>query len=983
MDYKNTINLLDTTFPMRGDLAKREPGMLDKWTKQNRYKKLRTVCNGRNKFILHDGPPYANGKLHIGHASNKILKDIILRSKTLSGFDAPFVPGWDCHGLPIELNIEKKFGKNLEPSEFRKKCREYANTQIEEQKKDFIRLGVLGEWDNPYKTMDYKTEAGIVRALGEIQKNGYLHKGFKPVHWCIDCKSSLAEAEVEYYDKQSPAIDVAFKAVDKAAVANAFGIPVNTETQNKDIFAVIWTTTPWTLPANRAICAGPEIEYALVDCGCTYIIVAKNLVEEVLKRFTFITEHKIVAVVKGEKLEFLQFEHPFYKRNVPVILGSHPTDDAGTGLVHTAPAHGVEDFNVCNTYNFKKQMSVAAEYDQAVAKAYNIDPIKNSSIEKFDLSSPVGENGCYLDNVELFAGLHVFKANDEIIRVLEENKRLMAKEDITHSYPCCWRHKSKIIYRTTTQWFIKMDEKFQVKMSDNTYGQGSHIPPTQQVDPLETIRGRALNEIENNIKFFPEWGKARLEAMIRTRPDWCVSRQRNWSVPMTFFIHKETRHLHPNSYELLLAIAKLIEQGGIDAWFNLKPEDLLSGDDLNNYIKLPDTLDVWFDSGTTHLTVLADPSRELQWPADLYLEGSDQHRGWFQSSLLTACAIKGSAPYKQLLTHGFLVDGDGYKMSKSKGNIISIPDGVGKYGADILRLWVASTDYSGDIAFSDEIIKRITDSYRRLRNTIRFLLANLSDFNYERDAVSAENMIEIDKYAIVYLSGLQDKIVNGLYPDYQFHLIVQELVTYCSEELGGFYLDVLKDRLYTSKVDGIARRSCQTALYHISRALLLMLSPILAFTVDEAWEVLVNDADDSTLYHLHHEIPALKAGESYLVKWAQIRDFRNHVLKELETKRISGVIGSSLQANLLINADASLYPALLSLGEDLKFAYMVSTVTLKQAKENSVEVSVSDAVKCERCWHYLESVGKNSQHPTICARCIENVDGNGEVRTFA
>jgi isoleucyl-tRNA synthetase len=958
MDYKNTINLLDTKFPMRGDLAKREPEMLDKWTKQNRYKKLREVCNGRNKFILHDGPPYANGQLHIGHASNKILKDIIIRSKTLDGFDAPYVPGWDCHGLPIELNIEKQFGKNLEPSEFRKKCREYANSQIDAQKKDFIRLGVLGDWDNPYKTMDYKTEAGIVRALGEIYKNGFLHQGVKPVYWCIDCASALAEAEVEYHDKQSPAVDVAFRAVDIATIANAFGVLLDTNTQNKDVFAIIWTTTPWTLPANQAICAGPDVEYALIDCGCAYIILAKNLVEEALKRYPFITEHKIVAVVPGYKLELLQFEHPFYSKNVPLILGDHATDDAGTGLVHTAPAHGIEDYNV---------------YGQYINKVF-----KRDYDPKNDVYNPVGDNGCYISTAELFGGMHVFKANDAIVTVLEDNKRLMAKNMLEHSYPCCWRHKSKLIFRTTPQWFIVMD--FTTDKDGNI--RDCDFETGQQKNPEKVLRNIALDAV-NNTKFFPRWGRARLEAMIKTRPNWCVSRQRNWSTPMTFFIHKETGHLHPDSYELLQKIAKLIEKDGIDAWFSLKPEQLLSGADLQNYAKLPDTLDVWFDSGTTHQTVLEDPARNLQWPADLYLEGSDQHRGWFQSSLLTGCAIKGSAPYRQLLTHGFLVDGDGYKMSKSKGNIISIPDGVKKYGADILRLWVASTDYSGDIAFSDEIIKRITDSYRRLRNTIRFLLANLSDFNFAKDAVAIEDMVEIDKYALVYLSGMQDKIVNSLYPEYQFHLIVQELVTYCSEELGGFYLDVLKDRLYTSKVDGLARRSCQTALYHISCALLSMLSPILAFTADEAWEILMDDQQDSTLYHLHHKIPVVKSSESYLVKWAGIRDFRIVVLKELENKRINGVIGSSLQAELLINADANLHPVLLSLGEDLKFAYMVSTVNLQLAKENSVEVIVSSYAKCERCWHYLDSVGRDSGHPTICTRCVENVVGLGETRKYA
>lgn len=961
MDYKNTINLLDTSFPMRGDLAKREPKMLDKWYKQNRYQKIRKICKGRSKFILHDGPPYANGQLHIGHASNKILKDIIIRSKTLSGFDAPYVPGWDCHGLPIELNIEKQFGKNLEPSEFRKKCREYANAQIEAQKKDFIRLGVLGQWDNPYKTMAYSTEAGIIRALGEIQNNGYLHQGVKPVYWCIDCSSALAEAEVEYHDKQSPAIDVAFKAVDSALVTSAFGIDTGSpqaEINTKAVFAVIWTTTPWTLPANQAICVGTHIEYALVDCGCTYIIVAKNLVEEALKRYTFITEHKIAAIVPGSKLELLEFEHPFYARNVPIILGAHATDDAGTGLVHTAPAHGVEDYNVYG------------EYINKIFKR-DYDP-------KNDVHNPVNDNGCYISTTQLFAGKHVFRANDDIIKVLEQNQRLMARTTISHSYPCCWRHKSKLIFRTTPQWFIVMDFTTDKdgKIRDSDFANGDRH------NPENVLRNVALDAISKT-RFFPQWGRARLESMIRTRPNWCVSRQRSWSTPMTFFIHKETGRLHPNSYELLQQIAKLVEQDGIDAWFNLKAQDILPAGDTEIYTKLSDTLDVWFDSGTTHLTILEDPLRELQWPADLYLEGSDQHRGWFQSSLLTGCAVKGSAPYKQLLTHGFLVDGDGYKMSKSKGNIISIPDGVSKYGADILRLWVASTDYSGDIAFSDEIIRRITDSYRRLRNTIRFLLANLSDFDIKLDAVAIEDMVEIDKYALAYLSGIQDKIVNQLYPDYQFHLIVQELVSYCSEELGGFYLDVLKDRLYTSKTDGKARRSCQTALYHISRALLLMLSPILAFTADEAWEILVNDEHDSTLYHLYYEIPQVKSAENYLAKWAQIRDFRVDVLKELENKRINGVIGSSLQAELLINANSGLYPVLLSLGADLKFAYMVSTVTLNQANENSVEVRVSDKPKCERCWHCLDSVGKNVEHVTICTRCIENVTGVGEVRNFA
>ena len=935
MDYKTTVNLLDTPFPMRGDLAKREPKMLEKWTTQQRYKKLREIsqAEGRSKFILHDGPPYANGQLHIGHATNKILKDIIIRSKTLAGFDAPYVPGWDCHGLPIELNIEKKFGKTLEPREFRKKCREYANEQIELQKADFVRLGILGDWNNPYKTMDFNTEAGIVRALGEIYKNGYLFSGVKPVHWCIDCASALAEAEVEYYDKVSPAIDVAFKALDNAAVAKKFGVSL---ANDADVFAVIWTTTPWTLPANQAVCAGPEVEYALVKNGAaSYVIVAKNLVEESLKRYA-VAEYSVVGITQGSELELLQFQHPFYARHVPIILGEHATDDAGTGLVHTAPAHGMDDYLVGLKYNL-------------------------------DLHNPVGGDGNYISTTELFAGMNVFAANKQVIEVLSEKQCLMNQADITHSYPCCWRHKSKIIYRTTGQWFIGMDK-----------AGGSGV----------TLREKANKAVDDTL-FFPAWGRARLEAMIKNRPDWCVSRQRQWGVPMTFFVHKETGVLHPESYAILQAVAHKIDADGIDAWFELSAEQLPEFD-LTDYVKLKDTLDVWFDSGTTHLTVV-DQRPELQKsnlstgePAvDLYLEGSDQHRGWFQSSLLTACAAKGNAPYKQLLTHGFVVDGNGRKMSKSIGNIVAPQEVINKYGADMLRMWVASTDYSGELTISDEILKRVSESYRRIRNTLRFLLANLNDFSIDKDGVAPAEMLEIDSYALAYAAQLQERVVNQLYPSYQFHLIVQELVTYCSEELGGFYLDVLKDRLYTAKANGHARRSAQTALYHLSKVLLGMLSPILAFTADEAWEVLLHDADDSTLYHTHHQLPAVVGADDLVAKWTKIQEFRVIVLKELETKRSAGLIGASLQAELVIHADAELYPLLKSIAEDLKFAYMVSKITLSAADITAVDVIVSEEAKCERCWHYAAEIGSNAEHSTICGRCVENLTGAGEIRQFA
>ena len=961
MDYKTTINLLETPFPMRGDLVKREPQMLKKW--QNRYQDVRAKCKGRTKFILHDGPPYANGQLHVGHAQNKVLKDMVIRSKTLAGFDAAFVPGWDCHGLPIEINVEKKYGKKLSPQETRAKCRAYALEQIELQKTDFMRLGIIGDWNNPYKTMDYMTEADTIRALGEIYKNGYLMRGLKPVHWCIDCGSALAEAEVEYYDKVSPAIDVAFRAVDNEKVAAAFRTQIS---NGAEVDAVIWTTTPWTLPANQAICAGPEVEYALVEVlgldsanpdKATYLIIASNLVESCVNRYKkqrwikdsvrddnstvrdnktedastaeAAASYKIIATTTGDRLELLQFNHPFYARQVPLILGDHATADAGTGLVHTAPAHGVDDYLVGLKY-------------------------------KLEVHNPVAGNGCYISDTELFAGLHVFKANDAIIEVLQQHQRLLAHEDLTHSYPCCWRHKSKIIYRATAQWFISMDRA------------GSHG---------KSLRTLANDAVEKT-QFAPAWGKNRLEAMINNRPDWCVSRQRNWGSPMAFFVHTETGELHPDSYNLLQKVAVLVEGGGIDAWFDLNAADMLPASDIQDYVKLSDTLDVWFDSGSTHFSVLKRRD-ELAFPADLYLEGSDQHRGWFQSSLLTSIAINGHAPYKQLLTHSFVVDGAGHKMSKSKGNVVSLIDAVNKFGADILRLWVASTDYTDDVGFSDEILKRTADGYRRIRNTLKFLLSNLVDFNVETDAVAIESLVEVDKYALLLLSELQQKLVTELYPSYQFHLITQELLIFCSETMGGFYLDLLKDRLYTSKTAGHARRSAQTALYHIAHSLILLLSPILCFTADEAWETLKQDDNASTLYATYHQLPAIPDGEVITQRWHKLQQLRELVLKELENHRAQGAIGSSLQANLVLNVDADLYAMLQSLGNDLKFVYMVSALQIQLANSVSVIVTPSVDAKCERCWHYVATVGENQAHPTLCARCVTNVIGEGETRTFA
>ena len=923
IDYRKTVNLLDTPFAMRGDLAKREPAWVKRWQEEKRYEKLRKLSAGRPKFILHDGPPYANNDIHLGHAVNKVLKDIIVRSKTLAGFDAPYVPGWDCHGLPIELMVEKLHGKDIPAAKFRELCREYAKEQVARQKKGFIRLGVLGDWDNPYLTMDFKTEADIVRTLGKIFENGYLSKGEKPVHWCIECGSSLAEAEVEYEDKVSPAIDVGFKLVDTAKAGEIFGADAS------GAMAVIWTTTPWTLPANQAVAVGAELVYQLLDTPKGKLVLAKDLAEAAMKRYG-VESCQVLGEAKGRALELLQLQHPFYARQVPVILGDHVTTDAGTGLVHTAPAHGLEDFQAGLHY-------------------------------KLPVANPVADNGCYKSGTELFVGLLVWDANPRIIETLEEHGALVHKAKLEHSYPHCWRHKTPIIFRATPQWFIGMDKA----------GHGG--------ETLRSISQRAVDATE----FFPAWGRARLDAMIKNSPDWCVSRQRNWGVPMTFFIHKDSGELHPRSAQLLEEVALRIEQQGIEAWFSLDAKELL-GEEAEHYRKLSDTLDVWFDSGSTHFAVLKQRA-ELAWPADLYLEGSDQHRGWFQSSLKTGCATIGRAPYKQLLTHGFTVDDKGYKMSKSRGNGIAPEEICGTLGADILRLWVASSDYSGDMSLSQEILKRTTESYRRLRNTIRFLLSNLSDFDPLEHTVPLANMVELDQYALLRAREVQEKVVGELYSRYAFHHVVQEVVGYCSEDLGAFYLDVIKDRLYTTKADSHARRSAQTALYHITRSLLLMVAPILCFTADEAWNVLVDSEEESTLYHIWHEFPAQAAEReaALAAKWQAIRELRAQVNKQIEELRSAEQLGSSLQAEIEIEADDVLLPWLHSLGDELKFVLIVSKASVKQGEHTRVSVVSSTQQKCERCWHYRADIGSHAGHGAVCGRCVDNIDGKGEFRKFA
>lgn len=937
-DYKATLNLPKTAFPMKANLAQREPQALKRWQQNNLYAKIREASAGRPKFILHDGPPYANGEIHIGHAVNKIIKDMIVKSKTLSGFDAPYVPGWDCHGLPIELNVEKKVGKagvKVEPSVFRTKCREYAQKQVNGQKKDFIRLGVLGDWDNPYLTMNFQNEADIIRTLGKIADNGHLQKGFKPVHWCMDCGSALAEAEVEYKDKTSPAIDVAFSVINRADVLSACGVTANIDGA---VAIAIWTTTPWTMPANLAVSVHPDFDYVLVAFNHKgeqkNVLLAEDLYESVMTRIG-VESFDIVGRCKGAVLDKQLLKHPFYDRQVPIVLGDHVTTEAGTGAVHTAPGHGVDDFVVGQKYGLE---------------VYN----------------PVGSNGVYLPDTELFAGQHVLKANANIIETLNEHGALLHHEAFNHSYPHCWRHKSPIIFRATPQWFISMNQN--------------------------GLLTQALGEVENT-EWIPAWGKARIDSMINGRPDWCVSRQRTWGVPIALFIHKETAELHPESQRLVEEVAVRVEEKGIDAWFELDASELL-GADADNYEKVTDTLDVWFDSGVTHASVL-DRRDELRSPADLYMEGSDQHRGWFQSSLLTSVAVKGHAPYKQVLTHGFTVDTEGRKMSKSIGNTIAPQTVMNTMGADILRLWVAATDYRNEMTVSDENFKRTADSYRRIRNTARFMLSNMQGFEPGQHQVDTEELLALDRWVIDAAARLQQDIIAA-YESYQFHIIYQKLHNFCVLELGGFYLDVIKDRQYTTQEDSLARRSAQTALYHIVRAMVRWIAPITSFTADELWTFIPGETRESVfLSQWYDGLPLLddnaELGYTY---WQTIMAVKTAVNKVLEVKRTEGVIGGGLDAEVVLYCDGSLAEQLKKLGDELRFALITSTADVQPATAateayatdiDGLELSVTQSShpKCARCWHHREDVGSSAQHEELCGRCIDNVDGSGEVRHFA
>ncbi len=947
-DYKQTLNLPDTTFPMKGNLAQREPEMLKRWEEISLYAKIREQAQGRPKFILHDGPPYANGEIHIGHAVNKVLKDIIVKSHSLDGFDAPYVPGWDCHGLPIELQVEKKIGKpghKVTAAEFRVACREYAAQQVDQQRTDFKRLGVLGEWERPYLTMDFGFEADVIRSLGKIVENGHVQKGYKPVHWCTDCGSALAEAEVEYKDKESFAIDVRFEVLDEESLL-ARCHDISEDHGEGPLSVVIWTTTPWTLPANQAVALNPSLEYVVVQCdgglGRERLLLAEGLLTQTMDRWE-IEGYKVIARGHGDAFEGLQLKHCFYDREVPVILGEHVTLEAGTGAVHTAPGHGLDDYIVGLRYDL---------------------PVDN----------PVGGNGCFVEGTELFAGQHVFSANQKVIDLLKARGALVQETRFPHSYPHCWRHKTPIIFRATPQWFISMEKN--------------------------GLRNSALREIDA-VRWMPDWGKARIQGMVEGRPDWCISRQRTWGVPIALFVHKDTAELHPESQRLIEQVAKLVEQQGVEAWFSLDAKDIL-GADAAQYEKVHDTLDVWFDSGVTHACVL-EKRDNLQVPADLYLEGSDQHRGWFQSSLLASVAIHDKAPYRQVLTHGFTVDADGRKMSKSVGNVVSPQKVMKNLGADIIRLWVAATDYRGEMSVSEEILKRTADAYRRIRNTARFLLANLHGFDPAENLVAPADMLKLDRWAVDRALQLQQEI-QAAYKDYQFHLIYQKILNFCGNEMGGFYLDIIKDRQYTTQTDSLARRSCQTAMYHIIEAMVRWLAPITSFTADEVWQYIPGERGASVFTETWYEgLFALDDGSSGHPDhsgidrsfWARVIAARTAVAKQMEQLRADGAIGSSLDAELDLFCDEQLYTTLDLLGDELRFVLITSYARLHRLAEKPeqavatdmqdlfVLVTASEHAKCVRCWHRREDVGSDAGHPELCGRCVTNVDGAGEPRSFA
>jgi isoleucyl-tRNA synthetase len=939
VDYKQTINLPKTDFPMKADLARREPAMRAWWDAEDIYGKLRKVAAGRPKFVLIDGPPYANAAIHIGHAVNKILKDIVVKSHALDGFDSPYVPGWDCHGLPIEQQVEKKHGRigqKLDARAFRQACREYAASQVDGQREDFKRLGVLGDWDRPYLTMLPQYEAQQLRAFAGIIRNGHLMRGFKPVHWCLDCRSSLAEAEVEYEERSSPSIDVRFAVVDAADLARRFGVAAELASHAS---VVIWTTTPWTLPANQAVCVHPELDYLLAEVdaggGREHIVVAAALLESVAKR-AGLGHVRNVAHALGSTLEGLRLRHPFYDREVPVILGEHVTLDSGTGAVHTAPGHGVEDYVVGRRYGLT-------------------------------VDNPVGPDGRFIEGTPLFEGQQVFKANDAVVATLEERGSLLKHESYVHSYPHCWRHKTPVIFRATPQWFIGMEQN--------------------------GLRAAALEEIRK-VRWVPGWGEQRIAGMVEGRPDWCISRQRAWGVPLALFVHRKTGEPHPRSADLLEQVADRVAVAGLEAWFDLDPAELLGGE-AGDYDKTDDVMDVWLDSGVVHHCLPALRPDAVPFPVDVYLEGSDQHRGWFQSSLLAAVAGKGHAPYREVVTHGFVVDDKGRKMSKSVGNVVAPQKVVNSLGADVLRLWVAATDYSAEMNVSDEILKRTSDSYRRMRNTVRFLLGNLDGFDPLRDALPARELVAIDRWAIERARRLQSEIIEA-YREYEYHVIYQKVHNFCVVDLGAYWLDILKDRLYTTPAGGRPRRSAQTAMYHVAEAMVRWLAPILSFTAEEIWRFLPGAREESVFMATWWQLPDVHPTPG--VDWEAVLALKSDVSGELERLRAAGAIGAPLEAEVDVYVDAAQRARLEGLGDELRFVLITSEARLLDAQQRPgdavaavqvakegiwIAVRALEYTKCARCWHRRPDIGADTRHPELCGRCVSNLEGSGETRSFA
>jgi isoleucyl-tRNA synthetase len=940
-DYKQTINLPQTGFPMKADLAHREPAMLAAWERDGLYEKIRVASQGRPSFVLTDGPPYANGAIHLGHAVNKILKDIIVKSRTLDGYDAPYVPGWDCHGLPIEMQVEKthgRVGQKIDAKAFRAACREYAEKQIDSQRKDFKRLGVLGDWEHPYLTMDPRFEAEQLRAFSVIIKNGHVYKGFKPVHWCLNCRSALAEAEVEYEDITSPSVFVRFEVIDRLDLSRRFGMFTDGSEVDEGVptSVAIWTTTPWTLPANQAVALHPQFDYALVEFdlgnGRERLVLATERIKPLMQTLG-ISGWTVLAETKGAALEKLELQHPFYPRRVPVIMGDHVTLDAGTGAVHTAPGHGLDDYIVGRRYGL-------------------------------EVENPVGGDGRFLPSTPLFAGEGVFDANAHVIEVLREHGRLLKGEPYHHAYPHCWRHKTPVIFRATPQWFISMDQA--------------------------GLRKAALEAI-SHVDWMPAWGEQRISGMIAGRPDWCVSRQRTWGVPIPLFVDKETGELHPKTFELIELVAKMVERGGIDAWFDLDPATLL-GADAPRYDKATDVMDVWFDSGVVHHAV-TQMRPEIVSPSDLYLEGSDQHRGWFHSSLLTSVAMHGRAPYRGVLTHGFTVDEKGRKMSKSIGNTLVPQKLTSTLGADVVRLWIAATDYANEMSVSDEILKRMADSYRRIRNTLRFLLGNMHGFDPAKHAVAWNDLVALDQWAIGAAFTLQNDVVTA-FRNYEFHDIYQEVHNFCVVELGGFYLDIIKDRLYTTGADSLPRRSAQTAMYHIADAMVRWLAPILSFTAEEVWGFMPGARNESVFLNTWHRFPA-GAERGSEIDWPAFIALKADVARQLERLRTAGQIGAPLEAEVAIYAPGAQAQRFSALRDELRFLLITSQARViesgapppdsvpSQAENVWIEVKPSSQPKCVRCWNLRSDVGSDPRHPELCARCVINIDGPGEERRFA